>query len=223
MGSLTLIEVMPKNGSYTKTKRKAVFHKTKGRCAFCGCMLSIDNFTIDHIRPTSKGGKTKFKNLLPACKKCNQEKGALTLDRYRQELKQHLFHILTIKKMCGTINEIPDKSKSLKFYFERSVDGKSLSIKCKSSKCSSKCNICTLNCTLSCTLSEKAIMQFIMSSPNATQVEIAKAVGRSLRSIKTDMAHLKTKGVLMREGSRRDGRWVSKMKKYDKKIFGGYR
>jgi len=112
---------MPKNGSYTKSKRLAVFNKTNGKCAYCGSELSVEKFTIDHVKPTSKGGKTKMKNLLPACKRCNHEKYDLSLQEYRKELKQHLFHLLTIYKLCGIINEIPDYKSSLKFYFERDV------------------------------------------------------------------------------------------------------
>jgi ATP-dependent DNA helicase RecG len=66
------------------------------------------------------------------------------------------------------------------------------------------------NCTLNCTLSEKAIIEYIESNPSATQSAIATAIGKSLRSVKTDMAHLQETGIIVREGSRRDGRWVVK-------------
>ena len=71
----------------------------------------------------------------------------------------------------------------------------------------SKCK----NCTLNCTLSEKAIIEYVEANPTATQSSIAASIGKSLRSIKTDMAHLQEIGVLKREGSCRDGRWVVKI------------
>lgn len=44
-------------------------------CAYCG---SFQNLTIDHMIPLSRGGEHTFKNLVCACRKCNEEKGSLT-------------------------------------------------------------------------------------------------------------------------------------------------
>ncbi|MCL2323593.1 MAG: putative DNA binding domain-containing protein [Oscillospiraceae bacterium] len=66
----------------------------------------------------------------------------------------------------------------------------------------------TLNGTLNCTLSEKAIIEYVLKNPKATQNSIAIDTGKSLRSVKIDMAHLKEMGVLVREGSRKNGIWV---------------
>ena len=44
-----------------------------GKAQFC-----VENLTIDHILPRSKGGKNTWKNLVTACKKCNQKKGNKT-------------------------------------------------------------------------------------------------------------------------------------------------
>ena len=64
----------------------------------------------------------------------------------------------------------------------------------------SKCNFCTL--------SEMAIIEYLMENPEATQGEIAVVIGKSLRSVKTNMLHLQEMGFLTREGSRRYGRWI---------------
>ena len=108
---------MPKNGSYTKKQRLSVYNKTNGSCAYCGCVLNFEHFTIDHILPSSKGGKSKLKNLFPACKKCNNEKANFTIKQYRNLLKEHLIHLFTLKYMCGEISEVPRKVK-LNFHFE---------------------------------------------------------------------------------------------------------
>jgi len=68
------------------------------------------------------------------------------------------------------------------------------------------------NCTLNCTLSEKAIIEFLQNNSTATQDAISKAIGKSLRSVKTDMAHLQKIGLLKREGSKMTGTWVVKSK-----------
>ena len=73
---------LPKNGSYTKGKRKTVFNETKGKCAYCGCTLELENYTVDHILPTSKGDLTRTHNLLPACKSCNADKGNKTIEEF---------------------------------------------------------------------------------------------------------------------------------------------
>jgi ATP-dependent DNA helicase RecG len=66
------------------------------------------------------------------------------------------------------------------------------------------------NCTLNCTLTEKAILEYLKGNPAATQKDVADAIGRSLRSVKTDMPNLQKRGLLLREGSRSNGRWVVK-------------
>ncbi len=37
--------------------------------------LCKDSFTVDHVVPRSKGGRTVTKNLVGMCRQCNQAKG----------------------------------------------------------------------------------------------------------------------------------------------------
>ena len=67
---------------------------------------------------------------------------------------------------------------------------------------------CTLTCTTNCTLTEKAIMEYLHENPKATQTAVAAAVGKSLRTVKTDMSAMREKGLIEREGARRNGRWI---------------
>jgi ATP-dependent DNA helicase RecG len=67
-----------------------------------------------------------------------------------------------------------------------------------------KCNSCTLNCTLT----EKNILEVLKNNPTATQAEIAAVVGKSLRTVKAEIAVLKEKGLLIREGAKKNGRWI---------------
>jgi ATP-dependent DNA helicase RecG len=64
------------------------------------------------------------------------------------------------------------------------------------------------NCTLNCTLTEKAILEYLADNPAATQKELAAAINRSVRSIKTDMDSLQRQGILVREGARKNGHWI---------------
>ena len=67
-----------------------------------------------------------------------------------------------------------------------------------------KCSFCTLDCTLV----EKAILDFLRGNATAKQAEIADAIGKSLRTVKGEMASLREKGLLRREGTKKNGRWV---------------
>ena len=62
-----------KGSDYRKTIplsiRKQVL--AAGECLFCG---NLDNLTIDHIKPYSKGGTHDLSNLQCLCSKCNRMK-----------------------------------------------------------------------------------------------------------------------------------------------------
>ncbi|MGO4550480.1 DUF262 domain-containing protein [Lysobacter sp. 2RAF19] len=44
-------------------------------CAACGQALSWSNFTIDHVKPHSKGGRSTLRNADLMCRPCNSRKG----------------------------------------------------------------------------------------------------------------------------------------------------
>lgn len=67
----------------------------------------------------------------------------------------------------------------------------------------SKCN----NCTLDCTLEELAVLRVIAAIPTITQKDLAAAIGKSERTIKTCTVALQEKGYLRREGGKRNGYW----------------
>ena len=52
---------------------------------YCGVR---SNLTIDHVRPTSKGGDWSWENLVTACVKCNGKKGDSTLKQLGWKLKK---------------------------------------------------------------------------------------------------------------------------------------
>lgn len=70
----------------------------------------------------------------------------------------------------------------------------------------------TLNSSLDCTLDEIALLRFLQVNPTATQVEIAKHIGKSERTVKRMTPALITKGMLERENGKRNGRWIVKIK-----------
>ncbi|MCL2499836.1 MAG: putative DNA binding domain-containing protein [Defluviitaleaceae bacterium] len=71
-----------------------------------------------------------------------------------------------------------------------------------------KGNGCTINCTNDCTIIEQEILKHLVNNPKATQTQIASNIGKSLRTIKTSMALLKSKGIIRREGTNKNGMWI---------------
>lgn len=86
--------------------KENIYKQLNGRCAYCGKGMTLKDATRDHVVPKSKGGGNNVKNLLPTCKKCNQMKGDMSLDKFR----------LVFFKDCP----IPRMEK---FYFERVMEG----------------------------------------------------------------------------------------------------
>lgn len=81
------------------------------RCFYCGKKLNRGNFTIDHIKPVSKGGEDTYRNLVPACKKCNEEKADKELDDY-------------CKKHTGASIEVNGSKICLVCYLKKHPQGK---------------------------------------------------------------------------------------------------
>ncbi len=62
----------------------------KGRCFWCRERMFVSDIegerlcrpTIDHLVPLVSGGKNKRRNMVAACVRCNQEKGAMAPEAY---------------------------------------------------------------------------------------------------------------------------------------------
>lgn len=61
-----------------------------------------------------------------------------------------------------------------------------------------------------CTLEEVAILNIIKDNPFVTQKELAAAIGKSERTVKSRTVELQQKGMLSRENSKRNGKWIIK-------------
>jgi len=57
-----------------KFNRNNVWMRDKGRCQYCNRQVSRAEFTYDHVRPQSQGGRTRWENIVVACTPCNQRK-----------------------------------------------------------------------------------------------------------------------------------------------------
>ena len=64
-----------------------VFLRDGYRCAYCESDLLKKDCTLDHVLPTSHGGKTSFENCVTACGPCNASKG--NNKKIRPKFKPH--------------------------------------------------------------------------------------------------------------------------------------
>lgn len=47
-------------------------------CQYCSNQFPRNSLTVDHVMPISKGGKTRWDNVVAACNPCNSRKGNKT-------------------------------------------------------------------------------------------------------------------------------------------------
>lgn len=61
---------------FTLEQRRIIWNTaTQRKCTKCTKLLSWDDFTIDHIDPHSKGGRSRLENAALMCRSCNSSKG----------------------------------------------------------------------------------------------------------------------------------------------------
>lgn len=62
---------------YPAFTRFNVFLRDRFSCQYCGDKADL---TFDHVVPRSKGGQTRWDNVVTACGKCNLKKGSSSLE-----------------------------------------------------------------------------------------------------------------------------------------------
>jgi len=75
-----------KVGRISKSTRIAMLGPS-AKCVKCGAGHDDAQLTLDHIVPSSKGGKGNKKNCQVMCEDCNQKKGSKIKKYYLPELK----------------------------------------------------------------------------------------------------------------------------------------
>lgn len=61
------------------------------RCGYCLQKFDEDNLWLEHIVGVGEGGPHRIENCIPACQKCNQQKGDKTLWEFQQITVEDLF------------------------------------------------------------------------------------------------------------------------------------
>ena len=71
-----------------------MFNFYGNKCIRCG---KLENATVDHVVPLSRGGRNEILNCQPLCITCNDRKGVKTID-YRNEKQIREFQVLLQQK-----------------------------------------------------------------------------------------------------------------------------
>lgn len=72
-----LFEKKDEKRGFTIEQRRLIWHSEKSKkCPECHEPLTWNNFTIDHIKAYSRGGRTSIPNARLMCRRCNAKKGA---------------------------------------------------------------------------------------------------------------------------------------------------
>lgn len=64
-------KIPPRMPIYSK---RLVCQRDEWCCQYCGKSLSVENYSIDHIVPRSRGGHSTFENTVCCCLPCNSHK-----------------------------------------------------------------------------------------------------------------------------------------------------
>lgn len=97
----------PKNTM--RLSKRNVFLRDEYTCQYCGTSVSETNATLDHVYPTSLGGKTTWENSTTACKPCNYKKGAHTKMKPKNvPHRPHFWELVEKRKKQGY--QIPHQS-----------------------------------------------------------------------------------------------------------------
>jgi len=72
----TLFAKKDSQRGFTSEQRRILWNTVVSRkCQECGRVLNWDDFTIDHVDPHSKGGRSRLENSALMCRGCNSSKG----------------------------------------------------------------------------------------------------------------------------------------------------
>ncbi len=68
--------------------RRNIFKRDKYTCQYCGIQPDVEELTVDHVVPRSKGGVSSWGNCVLACIGCNKRKADRTPEQARMKLRK---------------------------------------------------------------------------------------------------------------------------------------
>jgi 5-methylcytosine-specific restriction endonuclease McrA len=67
--------------------KRNVFLRDNYTCAYCGCKVSSELATVDHVIPKSQGGRSTWENCVTSCRDCNGTKADRTPTQAKMMIK----------------------------------------------------------------------------------------------------------------------------------------
>jgi 5-methylcytosine-specific restriction endonuclease McrA len=55
--------------------RRNIFRRDRYACQYCGARPRVDELSVDHVVPRSRGGQSTWTNCVLSCLRCNRKKG----------------------------------------------------------------------------------------------------------------------------------------------------
>ena len=126
-----------------------------------------------------------FRNALVRANYNDLQNNIISTDKYLVQFFENL--------LLGANNEL--KNRYLHIGYPNKVNHEIQSAKIDDSKCKN------------CTLEEIAILNELRNNPCITQEELAKKIGKSVRTIKNRTVEMQNKGLIKRNNGKRDGSW----------------
>jgi 5-methylcytosine-specific restriction endonuclease McrA len=75
--------------SHGLTVKRWAYKRAKGLCRLCGQPLGNPRLvSLDHVKPLSRGGYDRRKNLQATHQHCNFRKGAMTMGEWQKQTSQ---------------------------------------------------------------------------------------------------------------------------------------
>ena len=113
-----------------KKIRELVLNKYGGKCAYCGCDLTLSTMQVDHIKSVYKSclengyvyiQDDSLENLNPSCRQCNFYKGTLNIEQFRNKIKTILYRTFqsTFQAKLAKKLGMMKVTQFDKFYFEK--------------------------------------------------------------------------------------------------------
>jgi 5-methylcytosine-specific restriction endonuclease McrA len=117
-------------GKRAKARRRAIMEKSQANgaphCSYCGIRMSrkaefysatradpVGFFTMDHVLPRACGGCNDQRNLVGACRMCNQDRGDMPLDQFIESLGDKA--VITVERAREMMREAKAVTEAVRF------------------------------------------------------------------------------------------------------------
>lgn len=83
---IRLLDFSKTNQGRIRLTRRNIYARDKNHCQYCGKRFKTSELSLDHVLPSSRGGKTEWTNLVCCCVACNRRKANRTPEEAKMKL-----------------------------------------------------------------------------------------------------------------------------------------